>query len=375
MRTQISELDARIIVLEDSLAAAFHEREKLQSRLDEYKYPVLTLPVEIASEIFVAYLPEYPECPPMAGRLSPTVLGQVCRNWREIAFNTPWLWRAIELRFSNKYSWDAQLIVLKTWLSRSKRCPLSLSLNKSHKPSFLEFPHLTDTIISHSTRWEHIRLIFPFDELEWTEGPFPLLRHLTIGSSVLGRECGVAQRPFAGAQRLRSVVLLHHFNFSRTVLPWSQLTSIKAERTTLTVVADILREAPVLRNLECTLRNTPAAPRAVPPLVHLQSLILHDGTNSLGYNPQRLLLNALTAPALGHLSISERELGMEAISIITSLLFRSHCSLDSLHVTYSHCYKADYRAAFPSIKVLKVFKNPVDDSDDDSDEDSDSDND
>jgi hypothetical protein len=88
--------------------------------------------------------------------------------------------------------------------------------------------------------------------------------------------------------RLRSVVLLHHFDFSRTVLPWSQLTSIKAERTTPTVVADILLEAPVLRNLECTLRNTPYVVRAVLPLVQIQSLILHDFTNSLGYNSQQI---------------------------------------------------------------------------------------
>ncbi|KAJ7259389.1 hypothetical protein C8J57DRAFT_1019314, partial [Mycena rebaudengoi] len=95
---QISELDARILALEDSLAAARREREGLNSRLGDYKYPILTLPVEITSEIFIAFLPLYAKCPdPMIRLLSPTLLGQVCRNWREIAFDTPRLWRAIEL--------------------------------------------------------------------------------------------------------------------------------------------------------------------------------------------------------------------------------------------------------------------------------------
>jgi hypothetical protein len=71
IRNQISEMDAHILALENSLAAARREREDLQSRLDDYKYPVLTLPAEITSEIFIAYLPVYPECSPMTGLFRP----------------------------------------------------------------------------------------------------------------------------------------------------------------------------------------------------------------------------------------------------------------------------------------------------------------
>jgi hypothetical protein len=81
---------------------------------------------------------------------------------------------------------------------------------------------------------------------------------------------------------------------------------------------------------------------------------------------QQLLLDALTTPALQHLSISERELAFNPISTITSFLSRSHCSLDSLHVTHSRRNQAEYRAAFPRIKVIQVLD---DDSDDDLDED------
>ncbi|KAJ7641164.1 hypothetical protein FB45DRAFT_712335, partial [Roridomyces roridus] len=57
--------------------------------------PVLTLPNEITSEIFVHFLPPYPVCPPMTGLDSPTSLTHICRQWREIALATPKLWRAI----------------------------------------------------------------------------------------------------------------------------------------------------------------------------------------------------------------------------------------------------------------------------------------
>ncbi|KAJ7257017.1 hypothetical protein C8J57DRAFT_1649148, partial [Mycena rebaudengoi] len=89
---RISELDARILSLQKSLDAARRQRENLQSRLDDRPYPVLTLPVEITSEIFIHFLPKYPLCPPLTGLLSPALLGQIFRKWREIAFNTPGLW-------------------------------------------------------------------------------------------------------------------------------------------------------------------------------------------------------------------------------------------------------------------------------------------
>jgi hypothetical protein len=77
------------LVLQESVNTARWERDNLQSQIDEYKYPVLTLPVEITTEISLAYLPAYPECPPLTGHLSPALLGQICMEWRQIAFDTP----------------------------------------------------------------------------------------------------------------------------------------------------------------------------------------------------------------------------------------------------------------------------------------------
>ncbi|KAJ6562466.1 hypothetical protein B0H19DRAFT_1144629 [Mycena capillaripes] len=88
-RARVADLEAKILDLERSLSALRTEKLQVQQRLDSYKYPALTLPNEIVSEIFIHFLPIYPLCPPLTGTLSPTALTQICRQWREIALSTP----------------------------------------------------------------------------------------------------------------------------------------------------------------------------------------------------------------------------------------------------------------------------------------------
>jgi hypothetical protein len=65
------ELDrARLADLECSIS----ELQLVLGRLDCYKYPVLTLPNEITTEIFIRFLPIYPSCPQLTGLESPTLL-------------------------------------------------------------------------------------------------------------------------------------------------------------------------------------------------------------------------------------------------------------------------------------------------------------
>jgi hypothetical protein len=96
-RARVADLAAQILRLESSLSALRTEKVLAEKRLDTYKYPVLTLPNEIISEIFLHFLPIYPRCPLLTGILSPTLLTQIGCKWREIALTTPALWRAIEL--------------------------------------------------------------------------------------------------------------------------------------------------------------------------------------------------------------------------------------------------------------------------------------
>ncbi|KAJ7186622.1 hypothetical protein C8R46DRAFT_879741 [Mycena filopes] len=92
-RALLADIDTRIANLEQALAQLRTAKESAQARLDAFKYPVLTLPVDIVSEIFTQFLPAYPLCPPLIGFSSPTLMTYICRLWREIALSTPTLWR------------------------------------------------------------------------------------------------------------------------------------------------------------------------------------------------------------------------------------------------------------------------------------------
>ncbi|KAJ7286582.1 hypothetical protein C8J57DRAFT_952520, partial [Mycena rebaudengoi] len=87
------------------------------------------LPSEITSEISLHFIPVYPKRPDPRGIESPTRLDQICRTWREIAFRTPRLWRAIKLDlYQTPSTRILQLDILSTWLLRSKNSPLSVSM-------------------------------------------------------------------------------------------------------------------------------------------------------------------------------------------------------------------------------------------------------
>jgi hypothetical protein len=241
---------------------------------------------------------------------------------------------------------DGQLNLLTTWLSHSKNCSLSLSCEIEHPSPSSIFPLLTAVLISQSERWEHIKLIIPFDDLRWLNRSFPLLCDLNFGANnYSGEEVETAAILFRNAPALKSVVLGKFFNPAQVVLPWSQLTSITVEWLATRVAADILWQATALVNFTCTIWGSQIIP-AIPPLLALESLTLRGDA--------KLLLKALTAPALQHLTTSEIALGHGAISIIAEFLSRSRSSLQSLHISWAHLPNTDYYAAFPSIPIIDI---------------------
>jgi hypothetical protein len=60
-------------------------------QFDTYKYPVLALPNDVVSEIFIHALFSLPA--PIPAPPSPTILAQICHKWRDIALSTPALWK------------------------------------------------------------------------------------------------------------------------------------------------------------------------------------------------------------------------------------------------------------------------------------------
>ncbi|KAJ7704542.1 hypothetical protein B0H17DRAFT_1224669 [Mycena rosella] len=98
-RARVERLEAQILELQHTLGALQQEKDLVQGRLDTYTYPVLTLPNEIVSEIFVNFLPVYPQRSPLSGPRSPALLAQICRKWRAIALET---WTRGQIRRATK---------------------------------------------------------------------------------------------------------------------------------------------------------------------------------------------------------------------------------------------------------------------------------
>ncbi|KAJ6457115.1 hypothetical protein C8R47DRAFT_995901, partial [Mycena vitilis] len=123
-QTILSELDAR--------------RQTLKRDLDQIIYPVLALPPEIISRIFVLCLPIHGRVRP-SPRSPPLLLTQVCRDWREIALATCELWCSVDVA-STKVGYgyelelpiDSSLALIETWFARAKAQPLSLAIRPVH---------------------------------------------------------------------------------------------------------------------------------------------------------------------------------------------------------------------------------------------------
>lgn len=99
------------------------ERTRLQAYLNHIIYPILSIPAELTSEIFLHCLADKPIVP--SASRAPMLLGMVCRQWRSIAHGDPRLWTSLNLG-----RWDGPGVdlLVREWLARARRMPLFLNV-------------------------------------------------------------------------------------------------------------------------------------------------------------------------------------------------------------------------------------------------------
>jgi hypothetical protein len=250
-RARVADLEAQILHLERSLSASGEEKILAQERLDSYKYPVLTLPNEIVSNIFVHFLPAYPHYPPLTGLLSPTLLTHICRRWREMALGTPALWSAISLHI-RCIPLEQKAHIFDLWLKRSRFCPLSLKIVDGTNVAAI-----LAAVIPHRARWEHLELdnLSP-SHLPILKGSMPLLRHLYL---VLDHFPAPDVLAFREVPLLRTV-LLNDVAALSVILPWAQLTSLTLINVHPRACAPILQQTSSLVQCELQVYSGNAQP-------------------------------------------------------------------------------------------------------------------
>jgi len=348
-RARVAVIEAQILEpLKRSLSALRAEKTLVQERLDSYKYPVLTLPNEIVSEIFIHYLPPYPVCPPLTGLSSPTLLTGICREWRQIALDTPELWRAIPLLFHRRLKdyYSERQACIDMWLRRSRSCPLSFEVESDDAVCV---PGILAIVTNHCARLEYLNLHLYQSYITTIEVPMPLLRHLELrldGSpSVDLLVCREA--PLLRTVILNDVATLH------VTLPWAQLTAVTLEPVYSSECVPILQQTSNLTHCELGLV---CDDNGLPPKVQLprlESLILRE----LGDEAIEGYLETLVVPALRSLHVPENFLGPNPIDALASFITKSGCKLQDVDITGPISVIRDlrqYRFAFPSISKLSL---------------------
>ncbi|KAJ7156539.1 hypothetical protein C8R43DRAFT_1106114 [Mycena crocata] len=326
----LKNVEAEILQLEQSLS--------IQARLDDLKYPALTLPNEITSEIFLHFLPPYPKCPPSSGLLSPTLLTHICRKWREIALSTPTLWRAIWLDSDIQPDFGSRKQILESWLVRSCSCPISIKVFDSCDSVEED---ILQALNPHALRWEYLEVDLDGAPLHIIDGLTPLLRELKLhldGSL----SCLVSLKD---APLLRTV-FLNDGATTNIILPWAQLTSLTLDDVYPKQCTPILLQTCNL--VHCQLGLTRHPGHAIEPDVKLpclESLVLVGK-----YGEVTEYLGTFIVPALRKLEVPEMYLKPDPVSVLTAFISKSGCKLQEVRITGPKSTpSALYRKALPFV--------------------------
>ncbi|KAJ7122991.1 hypothetical protein C8R44DRAFT_876181 [Mycena epipterygia] len=234
LRHRLAELDAQISILEE-------ERETIRRKMRRISYPVLELPPELTSEIFLLCLPDLPSDPsPLE---APLLLLEICTAWREIALRTPALWASFNLRdilYGKTLAFQGEMggKRLLDWLRRAGSAPLDLKIRHADpQPGTSPESHVTPPpatnmfleLCKRAPQWHDVDLTIPFQDLALEciklalEGKLNTLKRLSL--HVWERGSPLSITVFSQAPNLQQVSLTR-LRLDNIILPWTQLTSL-----------------------------------------------------------------------------------------------------------------------------------------------------
>ncbi|KAJ7660800.1 hypothetical protein DFH06DRAFT_1193312 [Mycena polygramma] len=292
LRTRLTQLDAEIEDLQTRLNQLTTARNSVLDSLNSIVYPILTLPNEITTEIFLNYVSDYPLRLPESYRqlAGPPLLASVCRSWRHVALHLPAIWSNITVN-----SDFTTTMLLQCCLARAKARPLALNtdLEGSNAEVFV-------ALAAYSMQWE----IFECDVIlpllfsdDGVRGRTPILKKLVV-SRHGGRSNDVSPlTAFSEAPQLREVDL-EEMSTRSISLPWAQLTQLTCRSNNSVEIAEMLHLTTRLEKLVLfNLYSSPGSAPAPPICLHY----LH--TLELLYITSLDVLDRFTLPALKTLAL------------------------------------------------------------------------
>ncbi|KAJ7644478.1 hypothetical protein FB45DRAFT_898052, partial [Roridomyces roridus] len=301
--------------------------ESIARDLDAIVYPVLTLPTEIASEIFVHYVESHPTRNPL--RLTWVLAISTCRLWSR--------WTQCISDF-HKGSTTNAANSLPIWLSRTGGLPLNLEFHFTYMPpqdprSKARVESLYETVSRFSSQLESLTLSSLYS-ISLPACPFPRLKKLSIADGLLSSDEDDRPHldaPHLDAPCLREVVLKDECAKAlQTALPKTDLTKLVLGANVADCLA-ILAHTPNLQELDMVSNDAgdvgPSPTFTVLP--RLDSI-------RLGRDASVEILPYLTLPALECLSIRVDPVTHSTANWVNELVTRSGCTLRQVDLFLRH---------------------------------------
>ncbi|KAJ7885087.1 hypothetical protein B0H14DRAFT_3856951 [Mycena olivaceomarginata] len=302
-RAYIAEIDSQIFSLKESIQALEGKKLRAQERLNSYAYPVLTLPNEIVSEIFVQFLPVYPSPPPIIFAADGDKLPypRTCSGEQSHCRTTTPL-------TDSKFGWT---------------CPacLPLSIDMEEIWNIVDKSCL-ELLALHRARWEYVTLaVHNESDVLTMEGSMPLLRQFEIRLEAFSP--GLRAISFREAPRLRSATLWDGITRPTDLFPWSQLTSLTLIHRPI-VNTEILQLAVNLVHCHLMLWSD-EIPSSDVRLPSLESLVLAQMWGIDDWDAVTHYLETMITPSLRTLEVPEAFLQPSPIDTLRLFISKSGC--------------------------------------------------
>ncbi|KAJ7136851.1 hypothetical protein C8R44DRAFT_363481 [Mycena epipterygia] len=339
LRSHLGTIDQRMAALESQMALLRKEREEVLEDLAAIVYPILTIPNDITSEVFIHW---YADRPPH--QYSPLLLASICRLWRAVALSTCRLWTRLNFGQADSSALTTRLLY---WLPRAGSLPVDLRIALQPPPS-QESEAIFRIIAQYSSRWGnlHITSNRPISIPVNIHCSFPSLTKLTLATHP-SSEGPTEIPPFLDAPNLREVSLSNVALVDwHTSLPWIQLTTLDNWFHTVHECLEILSHTPNLEVLIFSYGFSTEPVTSPPCVLHR----LH--TLRIGSEDSPELLDHLILPSLDHVHFSS-----EYPDRVARLISRSGCSPRTLELDV---YDPDFAAirvcifSMPSLRDLRM---------------------
>ncbi|KAJ6487102.1 hypothetical protein C8R47DRAFT_1320722 [Mycena vitilis] len=341
LRADLQSVNSEILRHQTYISELKAKRGTLELELAEKVYPVLSLPPEITSRIFVQCLPAHGRVQP-SPTAPPLLLAQICRDWREIALGTSELWSSVDIAFIEQVTTEAKegaVLTIETWLSRAKGQPLSLTVRSQRH----EIPLSVILLICAAAPRIHTL------ELDLSENDFDTIKQKQVAFPGLQR---LALAPPL-AQEYPAIIFMERApsltNLTVDAIPIPllspSLTTLEIRhRMPFSSLLDLFRQCPKLLDLTVHVDHPSQLEDQSPTtLPFLRSLAIVGLTR----------FDFLTLPALRRLT-----LGYNAYGHLPAWIQRWRCTLEHLALHFDYIDEEsrlpDVLRAVPSLTSLTV---------------------